>query len=119
MECLLKHPAQSFFRIFGENVCANEVILHVKCPRVEFSIKNPLSLTFYGFSRCHEGLLHLIHCHNHLCADRSSLTRALKCFKTLKDGIKAEQNPQAQWALNDWSVDISMSNDLNDFSTCS
>jgi len=64
-------------------------------------------------------LLHLIHCNNRLCAYRSSLTRALKCLKILKDGIKAELHPQAQWALNDWSVDISRSNELNDFSTCS
>jgi len=57
--------------------------------------KNPLSLEFYGFSRCHEGLLHPIHCHKRLYADWSSLTRALKCFKILKNGLKAELNHQA------------------------
>jgi len=62
--------------------------------------KNPFSLEFYGFSRYHEGLLHPIHCHNRLCADRSSLTRALKCFKILKNGLKAKLHPQAQWALD-------------------
>ena len=76
--------------------------------------KNLLSLEIYGFSRCHDRLLHPIHCHNRLCADRSSLTRALKCFKILKNDLKAELNPQAQWALDKWYVEIFMSNDWNE-----
>jgi len=36
-----------------------------------------------------------------------------------QNGLKAELHPQAQWALDEWSVEISMSNDWNNFSTCS
>jgi len=113
------NPAQSFFRIFGENLVQTECFYRSSVLGYSSVSKNPLSLKCYGFSRCHEGLLHLIHCQNRLCADRSLLTRALKYFKILKNGLKAELHPQTQWALNDWSVDISRSNDLIDFSTCS
>ena len=48
-----------FFVIFSETVCENE-FFHMSSVLGYSSIsKNPLSLEFYGFSRCHP-----IHCHN-------------------------------------------------------
>ena len=116
---LLSKPRPVIFRIFGENVYASEVYSHGKWLGYSSVSKKPLSLEFYVFSRCHIGLLRPIHCHNCLSADRSSLTRALEFFKILKNGLKAELHPKAQWALDDWSVDISMSKDWNNSFTCS
>jgi len=80
--------------------------------------KNPLSLEFYGFSRYHEGLLHPIHCHNRLCADWSSLTRALNASKSSKTVLKLNYIPRHNGLLM-WSVKISMYNDWDKLGTCS
>ena len=59
MEGPLKHLSKPrpviFFVLFGENVCANKVCSLSSVLRYSSVSKSPLSLEFYGFSRCHEG----------------------------------------------------------------
>ena len=83
----LKHLSKScpvIFLYYFAKMCVQTKCIHMTSVLGYSSVsKNPLSLEFYGFSRCHEGLIRPIHCHNHLSADQSSLTRALKCSKIL------------------------------------
>jgi len=107
MEGPLKAPVSTlpshFFVLFRENVCANEVFSHDKCPRIQFSIQeSPFHSNFMDLADIMKD-----------CSIRFTVTTAcvliglhlpgrskIKCFKILKNGLKAKLHPQAQWALD-------------------
>ena len=108
MECPLKAPVSTlpshFFVLFRENVCANEVFPHDKCPRIQFSIQqSPFTRILWIV-----GLADVMkYCSNRFIVTTACVLIGLhlpgrsNASKSSKPGLKAKLHPQAQsWALD-------------------